>query len=92
MEAETIKQPVHDKGHTGHIPTIFQNGNEAEQDKKNRDIVQQGIDRVHYPQGKGSDHGDIYKSRIRHDPSSDIPQLGQKGPGVIGQVIALDNG
>ena len=92
VQAEPAEQTVHDEGHARHVPAVLQYGDQGEQDEKYGDVVEQGVDAVHEPQAEGPDQGNVDEARVGHGGFHEKPELGQQGPGVVGQVVALDNG
>ncbi len=87
-----MKKPVENKRHPRHVSAVFQYGNKAEEYKKDGDIVKQGVNAVHKPQGEGADERLFYESGGRQEGFREAPDLGQHGPCVIREVVSLHNG
>ena len=92
VQTVATEKPVHDKGHAGHVAAVLQKGDAAEENKKDGNVIEQGIHRIHQPEEKGPHQGNVDEICLGKKTGGHRPELGQPGPGVMGKIVALDNG
>ena len=92
VEPKTAQDPVQDERDTRHVAAVLQYGDQREEDEEDRDVVEERVQVVHYPEHELPQQGQLNDSGLGKDALGEAAEPGEDGPRVVGEVVALYKG